>query len=390
MLGPLSSHRAQCLLSPSARVLVAAAQPDAIEVGELPWDQVHWPTLVKMMTYERAEVPVCGLLRRSSVVVPEEVQRAVQALERVARFRAAELGAAAEATVDALSAAEVPVLWLKGAALAMQSPAGFGVRSMGDLDLLVAPADRERAQAALAGAGWVSRVAPGYETHHHDAPMTRWGGLRLELHSALFPPNHPFADESAADWLARGVKVEWGARRVLVLPPAWHVVHASVHWAWSHEGTVGSWQYLHDILRLTVGWAADGSEWAAVIRNAREIGAAMPTGWAVWCARQLAGLEVSEEVIEHLRGRRRLSRGMAERQWVLAAFHSPAASPSVRWSRYWWRKAMHGLGDAGGRWPWAIGRMASLVPVVAPPPMTHAVSRRLSRWRRHLVHTIWS
>ncbi len=378
------------LLSPSARVLVAAAQPDATDVDALPWDAVHWPTLVSLVTYERAEVPVCALLRRVTAVVPEDVQRAAQALERIARFRAAELSHAAAATIDALAAARVRVLWLKGAALAMQSPAGFGVRSMGDLDLLVAPADRARAQMALAGAGWSSSMVTGYDDHHHDAPMIRPGGLRLELHSALFPPNHPFADEPAVDWLARGVEVDWGARRVLVLPPTWHVVHASTHWAWNHEGTVGSWQYLHDVHRLTAGWASDGTEWEAVIRNAGQIGAALPVGWAVWSARQLVGLHVSEHVIDRLRGRHQLLTGMVERQWVLAAFHSPAASPSVRWSRFWWRRAMHGIGDAGGRWPWAIGRVASVLPVADPQSRPGVSSSRLSRWRRHLARVVRS
>ncbi len=387
MLGPLSLQMAHGLLSPSARVLVAAALPGKTDVDALPWDQVHWPTLVSLTTYERAETSVGQLLRRASTVVPEDVHRAVQALERIERFRAAERGDAAATVIDALAEARVPVLWLKGAALAMQSPAGFGVRSMGDLDLLVAPSDRARVHAALAGAGWSSPTVPGYDDHHHGAPYIRPGGLRLEVHSALFPPNHPFAHEPASDWVARGVQMQWGPRRVLVLPPAWHVVHASTHWAWSHEGTVGSWQYLHDIHRLTAGWAPDGSEWELVIRHARQIGAALPVGWAAWSARQLVGLDVSELVISRLRGRLHLM-GMAERQWVLAAFHSPAASPSVRWSRFWWRRAMHGLGDAGGRWPWALGRVATLPPGFDPQSNSGASHNRLSRWRRHLARIL--
>jgi hypothetical protein len=186
--------------------------------------------------------------------------------------------------VDALAAAEVPVLWLKGAALAMQRAEGFGVRGMGDLDLLVAPADQERARAALSAAGWTAPATAGYDVHHHDAPMVRPGGVCLELHTALFPPNHPFTSDSAALWLSRGREVRWGERRVRVLPMPWHVVHASTHWAWNHNGTVGSWQYLHDMHRLTDGWQGSGPEWAAVCGHAEEIGAALVSRnrWSNW------------------------------------------------------------------------------------------------------------
>ncbi len=388
MLAPLTPQMAQQLLSPSARVLVAAAMPGTPTAGTLPWHEVHWPTLVSLMAYERAETQVCRLLRAEPDRVPEDVRSVAKGLDRVSRFRAAELSDAAASVVDALAAASVPVLWLKGAALAMQREEGFGVRGMGDLDLLVTPADADRARAALTGAGWMTPDASGYGGHHHEAPMRRPGGLRLELHTALFPANHPFADESAEAWLGRAREVMWGSRRVFVLPTPWHVLHASVHWAWSHEGTVGTWQYLHDMHRLTAGWRPDGAEWTAVGENAKRMGAAVPVGWAIWTAWRLSGLDCGDRVMNRLRGRLRLLDGVVERQWVLATFQSPAGSPSVRWSRFWWRRAMQGLGDVGERWPWRTGRGA--VPSVRPGPGPAAADggrsrwSRWSRWRRHL------
>ena len=141
-----------------------------------------------------------------------------------------------------------------------------------------------------------------------------------------------------------------------VLPAPWHMVHASVHWAWSHEGEVGSWQYLHDVHRLSAGWRGEDQNWTTVVRNAESIGAGGPVGWALWAAALLVDLDVAESAIDRLRVRRGLLSGLVEREWVLRAFHSPAASPSVAWSRFWWRRAMGGLGDAAMAWPWALGR----------------------------------
>ena len=173
MRSPLTSPMALALLTPSARVLAAAARPGGVEPHALPWDEVHWPTLVSLMVYERAESQVWELLRRVPDRVPEDVRGAVQGMARVARFRAAALSDAVAEAVDVLEASAVPVLWLKGAALAMQRAEGFSVRGMGDADLLVAPADQARARTALSAAGWTTPAVQGYERHHHDAPCSR-------------------------------------------------------------------------------------------------------------------------------------------------------------------------------------------------------------------------
>ena len=390
MLAPLTDARASALLSPSARVLVAAAAPDggASVASLLPWREVHWPTLVSLTSFERAEAQVCRLLRAAPVgAVPEDVLQSMQALSRVSMFRAAELGAAAGRAVDALAAYDVDALWLKGAALAMQSPVEFSRRSMGDLDVLVQPADADRARAALRHAGWTDGLAdPSYGAHHHDAPMLWRGGARLELHGGLFPPGHPFVQDDPCIWLTRGVVVPWGGRTVRVLTAPWHLVHASAHWAWSHEGEVGTWQYLHDAHDLVSDWRAGDSRWAEVAVHAREMGAAVPVGWALWAGARLGGIPVAEQLLAGLRGRRRPLSGIAEREWVVRAIQSPVASPSVAWSRYWWRYAMRGLGDANRRWPWRAGRMGAGEP--SQSTGTVSVGTKVVRWRRHLARVL--
>jgi hypothetical protein len=282
------------------------------------------------------------------------------------------------------------LLGLKGAALAMQSAEGFAVRSMGDLDVLVMPESLDRARATLRAAGWSDAVTDGgYADHHHDAPMVWRGGIRLELHSGLFPPGHPFSPDPAEAWLGRAESMAWGDRTVLVLPTHWHLVHASVHWAWNHEGTVGSWQYLHDVHRVTAGWSYRSERWLAFEAAVRQIGAQRPVGWALWTAR-LLGEAVTDEAVEaSLRGPGGLLRGVTEREWVLRSFHSPAASPSVAWSRFWWRRAMGGLGDAGREWPWSLGRAAHGAGSESADPATGGARQgSAAQWRRHLARVL--
>lgn len=390
MLEHLSAARAQAMLSPSARVIVASASRDggASQASVLPWRELHWPTLVSLTAFERAEAQVFRLLRAAPVGdVPDDVLQAMQGIFRVSAFRAAELADAASGVADALTAHGIEALWLKGAALAMQSPDDFSLRSMGDLDLLVGLADSAKARVALRLIGWQDGAADSsYDAHHHGAPMVLPGGLRLELHHNLFPPGHPFTDDETSVWLGRGMQVRWGDRSVRVLPAVWHLVHASIHWAWSHEGEVGTWQYLHDVRQITAQWDSDDPRWSEAVRCARTLDAAVAVGWALWTGARLGGVRVPEALLAELRGAPRPLTGIAERAWVVRTFRSPMASPSVAWSRYWWRYAMRGLGDASRDWPWLAGRMAA--PAIMPTVGHGTAGATLIRWRRHLARVL--
>ncbi len=397
MFAPLTSSDAIALLSPSAQVLTASARIDGGTgiAALLPWHEVHWPTLVALASFERAEVQLDRLLRAAPPgAVPDDVLQAMQAVHRVARFRAAELADAAGAAVDTLHAHGIDALWLKGAAMAMQHSAGFSLRGMGDLDVLVEPAQLAPARVALRQAGWSDGAEPAsYASHHHDAPMLRPGGLRLELHTALFPPGHPFTQEPARAWLDRARQVHWQGRVARVLPAAWHLIHASTHWAWSHAGEIGSWQYLHDVPLLSSEWTLGGPEWNDVHKSSERLGASRPVGWALWTAARLSSATIDEPLLERLRGRPEFGRPLTEREWVLRAFSSPASSPSVAWSRFWWRRAMAGLGNESGAWPWALGRGT----IEAGPSGGYRDLRpdrlsraKLARWRRHLIRVLRS
>lgn len=396
MLAPLTPIAARALLSPSARVLLTAAlgEHSAASVAALPWGHVHWPTLVSLALHERAETHLTSLLQQAPPgVVPTDVLQAMAGIARVARFRSSELAAAAGVAVDALAAAGITALWLKGAALAMQRPEGFLVRGMGDLDLLIDELAQPAARAALRMAGWAdSGSGERYEAHHHDAPMRWRGGLRLELHTGLFPPGHPFTPCSVNDWLTRAMAIRWEGRDVLVLQPAWHLTHASVHWAWSHEGEVGTWQYVHDTCVLSESVRASDAGWASVQRASAELGAGAPVGWALWFAQMMGSLDSAALFTDERSGTAGLLGGLLEREWIVRAWYSPSASPSVKWSRFWWRRSMNGLGSRQRAWPWRLGRI--VVPALtSSDSKTGNIGQRPSvvmvrRWRRHLARVL--
>ena len=107
------------------------------------------------------------------------------------------------AFLRACAEAELPVIVLKGAALAETVYPRLGLRDFRDLDILVRPADAPRARAVLECLGYAAD-----ETHWHDlltgddcqadfARQTSGGPVVLELHTD-FVNNDLLRDQVAA------------------------------------------------------------------------------------------------------------------------------------------------------------------------------------------------
>ncbi|BDG05660.1 nucleotidyltransferase family protein [Anaeromyxobacter oryzae] len=117
----------------------------------------------------------------------------------------------------ALEEARIPSVALKGTALVAAHYPAIGARHVGDLDLLVPPADAARAAEVLQAAGCASdpyalpaldgRPAAPRPGHHHLAPLRTQGGISCELHVAVPGVRGRRAD--AEDVLARSVEVRW-------------------------------------------------------------------------------------------------------------------------------------------------------------------------------------
>lgn len=133
----------------------------------------------------------------------------------------------------------MPVIVLKGAALAETIYPNIAHRPMGDADLWVRPRDRARAQAALEAAGYQflpepdQRFSPFNTVFTGEMSFRRNEGALIELHWELTP----------AEWLRRLIALdtealwrdaqplELGGVRVLQLAPHDTLLHLGLHLA---------------------------------------------------------------------------------------------------------------------------------------------------------------
>lgn len=86
---------------------------------------------------------------------------------------------------DALSAASIAFVWLKAAAVRAELYPRPGLRPSTDLDLLVSPADRYRAIAALLSVGG-TRLASSDASSHEE--VVRIGSVDLDIHWDVLAP----------------------------------------------------------------------------------------------------------------------------------------------------------------------------------------------------------
>jgi hypothetical protein len=161
----------------------------------------------------------------------------------------AEAARARLATVlQALRAAGVPVIVLKGAMLAEAVYAAPELRPMGDIDLLVPPDRLEAARAALLELGYGSPYAAVISGHHHLPRFRRTGSLPIEIHWTPFPIEFTSDTRLEEMWsTARPVTV--AGVEVLALSPEHLLHHLCLHAAYSHRLWIPL-LHLHDLVAV--------------------------------------------------------------------------------------------------------------------------------------------
>jgi hypothetical protein len=168
--------------------------------------------------------------------------------------------------LSVLREAGVETIALKGIALAVGAYGDVGVRPMGDVDVLVRPADGDTALAALTAAGWFAEPQPtgvGFRTVH-ARHLYRSGGRVLDLHRHAL-------EQIASDepfWSA-SVEIEVLGVRTRTLAPTDQLLHVITHGAcWKPVAPI-RWIADAELIRRSVPGGIDWSRFVAEARRRR-------------------------------------------------------------------------------------------------------------------------
>lgn len=194
-------------------------------------------------------------------------------------------------TLDALTAAGVEAIPVKGLVLTEMLYGNLALRPAADIDVLVRAEDLPAARDALRGLGYAQEAVPVYEARHHpfhDAQYYRPGPFRqtaLELHYGLSAPRQ-FRMDAASLW-ERSVTAELFGRQLRVLGPEDTLLHLAVHRARSPLRL----RWLVDIAELLRRGSAD-LDVEFLLAQARAIGARTSLSMALELSDRLLGAPV--------------------------------------------------------------------------------------------------
>jgi putative nucleotidyltransferase-like protein len=372
------------ILSPEAQLVLctAAPVPDDQAMRRLVAAGMDWPRLTALAQHERAAPIALRHLRRLDPNAPDTALGDLRRLATIAVMQLLQLERLLHDALDRLAEQQIEVMLLKGAGLAYTAYASFAERPMGDLDLLVRPAQAEPAWSLLQRHGWTwpaSRWASErFTTHQHLPPLLQGTGggaeFRLEIHGDLLAAGHPFR-LTAADVWARARRVRRDGRVFLVpqaLDQLWYVC---VHFAWSHEMQWGAWRAVRDVAAI----AAHGHiPWPEFVNLARESRAGTTCYWTLRLTNRFLGNVVPAEVLAELRppgSEWWLQR--VERHFVANLFPSSDACPSLLLARRLWAAGIRpGWSGHGRARPWQVSERWGAG--TESPPSTP----RLSLWTR--------
>lgn len=218
--------------------------------------------------------------------LPKPLAQTIAIRRLAARAEAMRLAEELAGQADRCAAAGIPMLALKGPALALQLRGDAAARQSRDLDLLVAPGDLAAARALLEADGYQVRtrdpaVQSLAEERDHELTLRHpERGIMIELHRRPCAGEDPAGLRFDRLW-ARRQETELGA--TLPLPLA--IAHAA------HHGCGHLWTRLFwlDDIAVARRRFEDEDGWGAVRAEAAGLGWQRPLGVAELLAHRLLG-----------------------------------------------------------------------------------------------------
>lgn len=201
--------------------------------------------------------------------------------------------------LDAFARAELPVVVLKGPALARNLYPEAALRPFGDLDLLIHPADNARAGQILIERGCRVPVEMRAGTDNRlwaQQTYSRAGNhpIRVELHWHLFVLPY-YRRRAQLDWFwnhLSGLKIY--GRDAFAFDPTAQLVHLSGHYALHHSEPRLIW--LYDLALVLVQWR-DQLDWHEIGRVAHSFGLVRALQLALQDAADIWNIPLPSEAI---------------------------------------------------------------------------------------------
>jgi hypothetical protein len=331
--------------------LTACCKPtlDLVTLPQL-FSQVNWSELLELAEdHGVMQLLAAGAQKISASaddslasLVPAEIRETVTELQRAQSFFTLRMSAELFRLAERFAAQGIPMMVVKGPALAMQAYGDAAMRNYGDLDFLVRHADIARATQLMMGAGYapqipLSAIAAGKIPGQYMFRQAE-AKLLVELHNdrtmRYYPRGLPIEEI-----FSRGVQVEMDARKILAPCVEDHLILICIH------GAKHFWErlmWIADVAALVK--RQTGLRWEQAAAAAREVGAETMLHGGSLLAAEVLQAPVPAGVLARAQANSS-ARGMVEQ--VLRWLPEPG-DPQPEFERGLWQRAFFRIRMRGG------------------------------------------
>jgi len=265
-----------------------------------------WSATLHVATQHRIVGYIARAAAESNAALPHPVQQTLRHLGLVQTGEGLRMESHLRRIADAFHTADIPVIVLKGPALARTLYPAIALRPYADLDLTIRDDDEDAAIQVLLDVGFHEVVDPperarrsqrshgGHEGHFHRRFETADDSVLVELH--LDPLQLGLKAVCEAGRWQRAQPLP-GVPGALMLGPEDQVVQLSVH---AHKHGFERLIWLKD-LDLLVRQHGDTLNWGLVRKVARAEGVCGSVWYALWLTRELLGAPLAERQLKALR-----------------------------------------------------------------------------------------
>lgn len=277
---------------------------DPAEIQMLLRSDLDWEQILGDATHHGVAPLVYSTLKTVTdrATVPPAVMERLARLYYHQAAMNAQLYSELRKILEACARAAIPVLVLKGAAIAERVYGNIALRPMRDLDLLVRRKDLEATDRLLHELGYVPdesyRSAAWYrEHHHHLAPYgTSDGRAAVELHHHILPPTAPVRIPIEDLW--RRARPTIAGVRALILCPEDLLLHLCLNASFDHQFRLGL-RPICDISAV-IRYYGHKIDWRQVRHRACQWAVKKYVFLTLRLARDLVDVAVPEELLDSL------------------------------------------------------------------------------------------
>jgi hypothetical protein len=258
---------------------------------------VDWDNFCAQVAKHSVAPLIHHTLRDDHTILPTWVKEKLQAAYYQSARRNTLIYQELGQIVHAFNEAQIPVILLKGVALATAAYGNVALRPMADIDIMVRTEDMRRAEELFLEHGYEARNhAHSYLRHATFTRESNGWSAHIEVHRHIVSSAY-YRRSITEEWLWKdSVELTMEDNSALMLSPEATILHSCLHMV-DHIATEGTLLWLWDIVELS---QCHDIDWDTLVGRAAQFKITLPVRSILRETKELFDLPIPDHVLQRM------------------------------------------------------------------------------------------